>query len=257
MNLNQSIERQFGAAAAAYVASAVHRGGSDLDALVGAAELRGQERVLDVGAGPGATAFAFAPRAAEVVALDLTPEMLEAGRRQAAASGATNVRFERGDAASLPFPAASFDVVATRHSAHHFAAPERFAAEAVRVLRPGGRLLLLDSVAPEDHAQDTFLNAFEVLRDPSHVRDHRVSQWCAIFEGAGLRAELLGEFRLAIDFADWVARMQTPAVAVAGIQRLFAAAPDEVREAFEIEPGGDGSFALRAALIRARLRQQP
>ena len=62
-----------------------------------------------------------------------------------------------------------------------------------RVLRPGGQLLLSDSMSPEDDAKDTYLNAIEVMRDPSHVRNHRPSQWRAMFGRAGFAAsEALG-----------------------------------------------------------------
>src|SRR5262245_26838563 len=198
MTAGQSIESRiqdrFGRAAAAYAVSPVHRGGADLDAMLAAAELSGRERVLDLGCGPGHAAARFAPHAAEVVALDLTEAMLETGRALAAERGLANLRFERGDAAHLPFPDASFDRVTSRHSAHHYSDPRAVLREAARVLRPGGAFLLVDAVAPENPAQDTFLNAFEVLRDPSHVRDHSVAQWCEMLRAARLEPAVLGGF---------------------------------------------------------------
>ena len=122
--------------------------------------------------------------------------------------------------------------------------------EAARVLRPGGRLLLVDSVAPADAAQDTYLNAIELLRDPSHVRDHSAEQWCALFEAAGLAPKLLGTWTYRIGFDAWVERVATPALEVAQLRSLFARAPDEVREALGIAP--DGSFDMPAALILGR-----
>ncbi len=252
MDQSESIQRVFGGAAAAYAVSAVHVGGPDLEAMLAAAELGGSERVLDVGCGPGHTALAFAARAAEVVALDLTDAMLEQGRRLAAARGLANVRFERGDAASLPFPAGAFDVVTSRLSAHHYADPAAVLHEVARVLAPGGRLLLVDCVAPEEPARDTFLNAFELLRDPSHVRDHRVSEWCALLRAARLSPELLGRWTLHQEFEPWVERVGTSPDAVAGLRALFDAAPDEVRGAFGIRGRGDYAFALEVALLRGR-----
>jgi SAM-dependent methyltransferase len=157
--------------------------------MLEAAELRGHERVLDLGTGAGHTAVAFAPRVVEVVALDLTAPMLEQARALAAAHDLVNLRFELGDAMALPYEAGCFDLVTCRVCAHHFADPRAALREAARVMRPGGRLLLADSVSPEDPAQDTFLNCVELLRDPSHVRDYSVSQWCSILAEAGLEPE--------------------------------------------------------------------
>src|SRR5262245_55828405 len=83
-DVKQSVQRQFGAVAANYATSPVHRGGPDLDAMLAAATPRGHERVLDAGCGTGHTALAFAPLVAEVVGADLTEAMLEQGRRLAA-----------------------------------------------------------------------------------------------------------------------------------------------------------------------------
>ena len=252
MDQSDSIRDRFGPAAAAYAESAVHAGGPDLDAMLAAAELEGRERVLDVGCGPGHTALAFAARAAEVVALDLTPSMLEQAGRLAAERGLRNLRFECADAAALPFGPGAFDVVTSRLSAHHYADPARFLGEAARVLAPGGRLLLVDIVAHEDPVRDTFLNAFELLRDASHVRDHSVSQWQAMFRSQGLVPEVLGSWPMRQDFATWVARIGTPPDAVTGLRALFDAASDEVRRAFDIRERGDYGFTLRAALLRGR-----
>jgi ubiquinone/menaquinone biosynthesis C-methylase UbiE len=255
MDRQGAIRQVFGSAAERYAASSVHAGGPDLDAMLAAAELSGGEQILDLGCGTGHTALAFAARGAEVEALDLTAEMLAQGRRLARERGLSNVRFREGDAARLPFADGAFDVVTSRLSAHHYARPEAAIREAARVLRPGGRLLLVDSVAPEDPAQDTFLNAIELLRDPSHVRDHTVGQWSAMCEAAGLAPELLGTFRYRLAFEPWVERVATPAREVDELRSLLERAPDEVRAAFGV--AADGSFDMPAALIRARKGDYP
>jgi len=251
MDAKESVRQHFGAAAEHYAASWPHRGGQDLDAMLEAAELAPDDRVLDVGCGAGHTAFAFAERAAHVTALDLTDAMLEQTRAGAADRGLTNLEARAGDAEALPFPDGQLDVVTSRLAAHHFPNVARFVAEAFRVLRPGGRFLLSDSIAPEDDAQDSYLNAIELLRDPSHVRNHRVSQWCALFERCGFRdAHELNRFPCPLDFDVWTQRMNTPAAACDGLRAVFRAAPSEVRRKFALDADGR-SWQLEIAVLRA------
>jgi ubiquinone/menaquinone biosynthesis C-methylase UbiE len=250
MDRHDAIREVFGAAAESYVASAIHSGGPDLAAMVEAAELTGDERVLDLGCGTGHTAMAFAPRCAEVEALDLTPQMLAAGRAMADERGLAKLRFREGDAADLPYPDASFEVVTSRLSAHHYTRPEQAVREAARVLRPGGRLLWIDSVSPTGWAADTFMNTFEILRDRSHVRNHSTDQWLEMFESVGLSADVLRTWNIRIDFDAWVERVATPPLEVAMLRSLFASATDELSDAFGIAP--DHSFDIPVALLRAR-----
>jgi ubiquinone/menaquinone biosynthesis C-methylase UbiE len=251
MDIHESVRRQFGPVAAAYATSAVQAGGADLTAMLAAGDLRGDEPVLDVATGAGHTALAFAPHVASVTAIDLTEEMLAQGRRLAAERGLTNVTFARGDAEHLPVPDASVDLVTCRYAAHHFPRPAAAAHEWARVLAPGGRLLLVDVVSPDDLAADTVLNAAEVLRDPSHVRDHTVAQWLAMLETAGFAVADLGRFPLRLEFASWTERMRTPPTTAEQIRTLFAAAPVSVREILRVE--ADGTFTPSVVLLRGTL----
>ncbi len=210
-------------------------------------------RILDVGCGTGHTTRAVARHVREVVGLDLTEAMLEQGRRLAAEEGVTNARFERGDAEALPFPDARFDVVTCRLCAHHFPHVERAVREARRVLAPGGWLAVCDTVAPEAAAEDTFLNCIELLRDRSHVRNLRVSEWCALLEGCGFEAvEPRGDHPMRLVFESWFERMQTPAGAREQILALFDGAPSEVQRRFAFDLADRTAWSIPIAVLRGR-----
>jgi ubiquinone/menaquinone biosynthesis C-methylase UbiE len=132
--------------------------------------LGGNERVLDSGAGTGALALALAPLVARVVALDVVPELLAVGREAAAAAGLERVTFVEGDATDLPFERDSFDLAASHRTLHHVARPELVISELVRVTRLGGRILVIDQLAPVDPLAAIELDRFERARDPSHTR---------------------------------------------------------------------------------------
>jgi len=130
--------------------------------------LSGEERVLDSGAGTGALAFALAPLVREVVALDIVPELLDLGRQAAAAF--PNVAFIEGDATRLPFDRDSFDLVSCHRTLHHIGRPELAISELARVASFGGRVLIIDQIAPGDPLAAFELDRFERARDPSHTR---------------------------------------------------------------------------------------
>jgi len=128
----------------------------------------GEELALDSGSGAGALAFALAPHVREVVAVDLVPELLEEGRKRG--ERFPNVSFAEGDATKLPLEDGSFDLTGSLRTLHHIARPELAVAELARLTRPGGRVLVVDQIAPVDPVAAAELNAFERARDPSHAR---------------------------------------------------------------------------------------
>ena len=248
-SIKAAVERQFSQVAEHYRTSAVHAAGEDLARLVEAAALSGQETVLDAGSGAGHTALAVAPYAARVTSVDLSASMLAQGRRLALERGLGNVHFEVGDVEALTFADGSFDVVTSRYSAHHWPHPQVALREIHRVLRPGGRFVLSDIVSYDDFTADTHLQAIELLRDPSHVRDHTAAQWLALLAERGFSAQVIFTWGVRLQFDNWVERMATPAPAVAMLRTLLANAPAEVRARLQVEE--DDSFTLQGALITA------
>lgn len=246
----QLVQQRFGATAQAYARSAVHSQGPDLEWIAEAAALSGKELVVDVATGTGFTAFALAPYAREVVGIDITLPMLEAAQRLATERQVTNVHFQLGDALALPFSSSSVDLVACRYAAHHFSKIAQAVQEWVRVLKPGGKLILADSISPEEPELEAFLDEIEVLRDPSHIHNYRISEWLTLLSSGGLTANVWREWSIPLDVGSWTQRMQTPPENVERIVQRCALASPVAQERFHIEHhDGFFSFLLPSVLL--------
>lgn len=202
------VQQQFGANAERYVRSRVHAQGQSLNRMVMLAAPEADWLALDVAPGGGHSAMAVAAHVRRVVALDITEAMLQAAREYARRLGRTDIVWVRGDGGRLPWTSATFDLVTCRVALHHF--PDQAAAvhEWARVLKPGGRLVLVDNIAPDDAAAETYINTFEKLRDPSHVWMHRLGQLVAFVQTAGLVVEHTERLVKPMQFHAWMERMQ-------------------------------------------------
>ncbi|WP_416261744.1 class I SAM-dependent methyltransferase [Gibbsiella quercinecans] len=244
-----AVDRQFGEQAGAYLTSAVHAQGKDLQRLAALLAAEAGARVLDLGCGAGHASFTAAASAAQVVAYDLSAQMLEVVRQAAAEKGLGNIVQQQGVAESLPFDDASFDIVISRYSAHHWHDVGQALREVKRVLKPGGKVVLMDVVSPGHPLLDVYLQTVEVLRDTSHVRDYAPGEWLSMFTEAGLTINGVTADRLLLEFSSWVARMRTPEHFVTAIRALQQGASQEVMNHFAIQP--DGSFSTDIMMITA------
>jgi ubiquinone/menaquinone biosynthesis C-methylase UbiE/DNA-binding transcriptional ArsR family regulator len=116
--------------------------------------------IADLGAGDGASALLFSRNAAKVMAVDSSAKMLEVGRETAARHGIENVEFRLGDMEEVPIADGEVDLAFFSQSLHHALHPDRAVGEAARILRPAGRVAILDL------AKHRFEEARELYADP-------------------------------------------------------------------------------------------
>jgi len=148
---------------------------------------RGSERAIDVACGPGTLSRIFSAHVRSITGFDLTPAMLARARKEAASLGLKNFSAIRGNALRMPFSDNSFDLAVTSYSIHHI--PDGAAAirEIARILKPGGKLGLLDMVVSENSAAAKTCNDIEIARDASHTRALPVSEFEQLLAACGLR----------------------------------------------------------------------
>jgi ubiquinone/menaquinone biosynthesis C-methylase UbiE len=184
MSHDDVVRARFASTAERVAAASLQRLPELTAALVSFVEPQGDERALDVGAGTGALALALSPHVGEVVAVELVPELLEQARPLLGQY--PNVQLVEGDAANLSFGLGDFDLVCERAVLHHVPRPELVLAEMTRVTRRGGRLLVIDQLAPFDPLVAIEFDRFERARDPSHTRLLSDGDLRALFEANGL-----------------------------------------------------------------------
>ena len=103
--------------------------------------------VADLGAGEGTLAQLLAQRAQKVIAVDLSPKMVEFGQSLALQNGLTNLEYRLGDIEDPPIADKSLDLAVLSQALHHAEHPQRAIDAAFRILKPGGRLIVLDLVS--------------------------------------------------------------------------------------------------------------
>src|SRR4051812_1715827 len=179
MALSDLIRDQFTFQAAAYANAQPILNEEILQRIVAAANPQATDDVLDVASGPGILTCALAAKAKHATGIDLTPAMLEQSHKLQVEKGLTNLTWIEGDVTHLPFPDASFTLVACRYAFHHFSDPVAVLLEMKRVCEPGGRVLVVDTAPARDKAEA--FNRMEKLRDNSHVRALAVEEMAEVF----------------------------------------------------------------------------
>jgi len=198
--------------------------------------------VVDVAAGTGIVSRALAPDVERVTAVDSTAAMVDEGRARAEQGGLTNLEYVVASAEELPFPDGAFSLVVTRFSLHHFADPRPAVAEMVRVLRPGGRIVVKDLVAATDPGLAARQDHVERLRDPSHVRMPPRGAVAGLLEEHGLSVRTVAEHELDRPVQPWLDQAVADPEAAA-----------QVVAAFEADLAGGETTGLRPHRVEGEL----
>jgi ubiquinone/menaquinone biosynthesis C-methylase UbiE len=249
MNKTASQE-QFGKNSAFYLTSTPHALGKSLQRLVDLTAPQKNWRVLDIATGGGHVAYTFAPHVARVWATDITQEMLDMVKAEAAKRGLGNLRTTYAKAEALPFEDESFDLVTCRIAPHHFDSIPDYLAEAHRVLKQGGTLAVVDNVVPAGPVGD-YVNAFERLRDPSHLRAWTMEEWRAAIKTAGFVLGNEEKLFKKMEFKSWAARYDD--VMKRLLSAMVSQSTDEVKTLLEPEGEGEAlTFRLCEGLFIAK-----
>jgi ubiquinone/menaquinone biosynthesis C-methylase UbiE len=256
------VQERFGTFAATYATSRPHAKGNSLLRLVELAAPQPTWMALDIATGAGHVALALAPRLTHVVASDLTPQMLAVARGLACERGILNMSVAETRAEALPFADGTFDLVTCRIAPHHFDDVGKFVTESARVLRPGGMFGLVDNISPDASvmagdvsalaAAANDYNAFEKLRDPSHVRCLSLTEWRSLVAQAGLKERQVELLDKPMVFGPWADQQNVED----SIRREMMSMLRNGSEAFRSfmrpqENNGDLDFVLTEAVIIA------
>lgn len=227
--IKNQAQSRFAQFAQGYIHSETHAQGTDLTRLVELAQPQADWLVLDIATGGGHTALNFAPHTHQVIASDLTPTMLFSTRDHLAQKEAANVLFAGTDAENLAFRSGTFDLVTCRIAPHHFPDCFRFVQECARVLKPGGKLLIQDQLVPDDRRAARYIDAFERLRDPSHIRIGGEYEWRGMVLDAGLQVDHTESIVKSHLLMPWAQRQGCSPQIIQKLQVMLVQAPEAVK----------------------------
>lgn len=162
---NEIIKEQFSKQAAGYTSVKAHA--EALNTLIEMSCVSSEDNVLDIACGSGIVSCAFAKHARHVTGIDITAEMLEQARKLQTQNNLTNMEWVLGDVDPLKFSSNRFSIVLSRFSFHHFLEYEKVFEEMIRVCKPGGVVMVVDVVVPDEKRKA--YDEMEWLRDPSHT----------------------------------------------------------------------------------------
>ena len=235
-DFKDKVREQFGRAAEGYVRNRGFATGDDLVESALLLKPTPEDILLDVACGGGHTALYFAPMVRSVVASDLTMQMLKRAQEYISEEGGVeNVTFREADAEDLPFPAGAFTLLTCRIAPHHFPDVPRAMREFYRVLRRGGRMVLIDTLLPDDPDVAAFYQTMEKMRDPTHIRAYTEAEWTTMITEAGLIVQETRKFPKTHDFQEWARRAGLNREGIQSLNKFFIDSSAKIHDYFQIE----------------------
>lgn len=237
----EAVQKQFTKTAEAFSKHAVRDTPEVLAEKVEFARPQPIDVALDIACGPGSLVLALAPRVRWACGVDLTHEMLRQAREFQIEQKISNAGFGRADAEQLPYLDRAFDLVTCQCSFHHIPKPQLALREMVRVMKPEGRLVIIDSLAPEGDAKFELHNRIESIRDPSHAATLRLTTFLTMFEEYGLEVVRQGLKRRPRSFNHWMIRagLEPSDKRYQEVRKLLEESITGDRAGFAAQPEGD------------------
>jgi ubiquinone/menaquinone biosynthesis C-methylase UbiE len=247
MSDNRNVSRQqFGQHAEEYRLSRTHGDQATLDRLIQLIAPEAGKKAADVGCGGGHMAVSLAKHVKELIAIDLTPQMLTQTNILASQRKLSNIISCLADAQNLPFKPEEFDIVSCRTVLHHVPNVSKAVSEMGRVLRKGGKLFISDMVGFEDRIANSYMDEIERLRDPSHFKCYSLEEWQRFFEVARCKITHMNVIsRRSRNLKEWTDRSGTPRDKVETIVKMLQNVPEDVSKYFQVEYV-DGDYILNA-----------
>jgi ubiquinone/menaquinone biosynthesis C-methylase UbiE len=200
-------------------------------------------RVLDVGTGNGRLALMMAEEGArEVVGVDISPAMLEVAeylRISNGSSSARRVSYRLAAAQRVPFRGEGFDAITCRLVLHHIHKPEEILREIMRLLRPGGTLILADLLAADDPVKRATQNTIEARRNPSHVAALSADQYRRLVTSAGLTIETDAVAVFERELEDWLSDLQSEPANRTMVREMIEAGLETDATGFKVRRQGN------------------
>ncbi|OSS42709.1 2-heptaprenyl-1,4-naphthoquinone methyltransferase [Desulfurella amilsii] len=207
---NQDIvKNNFGSKALNYRLSSTHSNSDDLERMINFLKPKHNDIVLDIATGAGHTAIAFAKVNSNVVAIDITKEMLLQAQIASKQASVDNIEFLEADVHNLPFRDNFFDIVACRFAVHHFYNVQKTLKEMCRVLKPEAKFYILDCSVIDGDETEMVINRLEALRDSSHVYSLSKRQWIKLLKDLPLEIKNIDLLKRQYKLPEWFDRMGT------------------------------------------------
>ncbi len=209
MGNQNEVRKNFGQRAAEYRLSSTHGNPLALKRMVNLIKPSSDAFALDVATGGGHTAIALAKCVKQVVAIDITQEMLAEAKIASSQAGVSNITFRAEDVHNLNISDCQFDIVASRLAVHHFSDVNRALREMCRVLKPSGKLYILDCSVIDGEEPEKEINRIESLRDSSHQFSYSPRLWHQLLEELPLTIDHTSLLKEQYELPRWFDRMGT------------------------------------------------